>query len=420
MASILQQARGGEVSKFAKEVIGIIKILQKNNAYARVKGRVRVPELENIIQKYTKSDNFQVIVDGGLRRNAWALPPRLTKNNPMFYDMWRHVWPEELEEEGYAVVRRNKHPIGYVDQDGIFNGFFRKLPCEIGLSWDMLTPTGDIRHTPEEVAATLFHEIGHIVVALRMLDHTARINQVLNAAHTAMMDIGDTKRRVVFLQELEKEEGIEIPDLEYVARENKKELTTTVLLGASIRAFRNEIGDDCYNLRGFESLADHYATQHGLGYHLATGLDKLHTGSAAKYKSAGQATMVVLEGIFAIYASVMSIGLLPLLIIAGLVNPSEKIYDDPKDRMARTRRQLIEHLKSAKDKDERNKLIKQIDELAVMMEEYHNKRGVLEAIFETVSPKGREVKKARDLNQVLEKLASNELFVAADRLKQFA
>lgn len=421
MASILPQVSNGGLSALARSANIIIAAMIKSGSYAKIKTRTRCPELEKVFADGINAKGLKIYIDPSVSRNAFAMPPMISKNNPMLYDFWRNVFGSELEEEGYNQLRRNQSPIGWVDADGKFYGMFQDLGMEITLGWDLVNHYAN-GFNPDSQGTTgiLFHELGHLTSYLIALNHTVRTIQVLTATHNSMMDLGNTADRKTLLQDIEKIEGIEIPDLEYVARENKKELTTTVLLGASAKKLRNELGDDVYNLRGFEALSDHFATQHGLGRPLMETLDKMYIGSPAKYKSAGQCMTAMLETFLMLVASIYTLGIFLAFLMFGMFSVNEKIYDDPKDRFARTRRQLIEQLKNSSSSEGRNKLLEDIDKIDEMMKTYHNNRGVMETIFETLSPTGRKNKQVRELSQSLEKLANNELFVSANRLKQLA
>ena len=182
---------------------------------------------------------------------------------------------------------------------------------------------------------------------------------------------------------------------------------------------RNELNANIYDVRGFEALSDNFAAQHGAGFDFVIALDtmpsmkyvKKNTTQALLYNSLTTsvrlANFIFAPGL-AVIGTIMAI---------ALHMPSEKIYDDPKDRFKRISDNLILTLKDNRNGDNA-KLVEEVIQIQKIMDSYHNRRGFIETLYETVTPNGRDSKSLRELNQHLEEFSNNKLYLAAAKFTQ--
>ena len=107
---------------------------------------------------------------------------------------------------------------------------------------------------------------------------------------------------------------------------------------------------------------------------------------------------------------------LPLTLI--FLNTNEKLYDEPKERMERIRRDMVNELKRDKiDKDYRDQVLTDIEVIETITKEMNDKRSFLQFFHSTVYPKARHQYNQMRFQQDLEILTNNDVFVRAQKLK---
>lgn len=426
MATVLNQVKNSDkYSPMGISLIATLRAIRESGSYAKIKKETVIPELSAIIAKHTLLKNVEVRVDPELRQNAYVMVPMLFKNNPMMYDYWREWFGEELEEDSTKALKKAKAPNqldAWVDRaESKVYGWYQELKIPIVLSYDAivkLESSWDV--TAEEIVGILMHEIGHVFSFLIAMTYTARTNQVLYDAHKQLMGVGSVEDRVRILRQIAGRENIDIEDAASLAKNNNKDAITTVIVGGLLKQMRSELGNDVYDMRGFEALSDNFATKHGFGLELVTALDKMPSMKSYKAKAAGQFLNAFMELTINLILSVGTFGIWALLLFF-VCNPTEKIYDDPKDRYQRIRNELLNQLKDGSlDKSRKQKLIADIGEIDKIMAFYHGKRGVYEAIYEFIKPEGRDANLARKLNQQFEKMANSDLYLLSAKVEQLS
>jgi hypothetical protein len=165
----------------------------------------------------------------------------------------------------------------------------------------------------------------------------------------------------------------------------------------------------------WEALADQYATRMGAGRDVATGLAKLYRGGFnISFRSL---PMYLAMEAFKLIAIVNPVIFLALVL---LDSPSE-LYDTPGDRFKRIRNQVAENLREPDlSKDDIARLNEDLRVLDDMIKTVNDRRQLINVIWDTVSPQSRKDRNQRLLQQNLEELAANDLFIAAVNLKQLA
>ncbi|AFI55306.1 hypothetical protein TSMG0023 [Halocynthia phage JM-2012] len=410
----------GDKSVQSLTIQGIILTLRDKMTYANITKPTVCKELTDGINEVFNS-NFTVYIDPTISQNANVSIPMIDKNNPMWQQVYRDNYSEHLDSEANKELYRasGKDLTGHIDDKGRFHGFMAKAPSRLTVSLDMLHTKTKWQLKPAGAVGIILHEIGHFTNFMKGLGWSVRTNYVLQQVNNRMMGIGDSSGRVKLLKEVAKSEEINIhDDIDYIANVNDEKTTTTVIVGGLLNRMRSELGSDVYDARGFEALSDNFAASHGNGLDLVIALDTMPGSRFQKFGTTEPLILDGLKGMMMLASAVLNPAGASVLMMLSLMfyAPEKKIYDDPKDRFKRVADNLITSLSSNR-KGDNKKLIEQIESIHEIMEQYHNKRGVIESIYETVMPSGRRDRSLRELNQNLEDFASNKLYLAAAKFK---
>lgn len=411
----------GSKSVQSLTIQGIISTLRETTTYANITKPTKCKELTDGINDVFNS-NFTVIIDATLSQNANVSIPLIDKNNPMWQQIYRDNFEDYLDSEANKELYRSagKDLIGFVDDKGRFQGFMSKVHSTITISHDMLFNTKSWQLKPAGAVGIILHEIGHFTNFMKGLGWSVRTNYILHQVNNRMMGIGDASGRKKYLKEVAKAEELNIhDDIDYISTVNDEKTTTAVLVGGVLNRMRNELGADIYAARGFEALSDNFAASHGNGLDLVIALDTMPHSKFQKFGTPESLLLDSMKGLLMLSSLVLNPAGASILMTLAIMfySPESKIYDDPKDRFKRVADNLITSLKSNRGEDN-EVLIEQVESIHSIMEQYHNRRGVIESIYETVTPTGRKSRSLRELNQNLEDFASNKLYLAAAKFQK--
>lgn len=375
--------------------------------------------LSDIVRKHTRiSTLFEVNKRKSI--GAWVIPPTIDRNNPLVAAFAKAM--DGHSYQGMLIVRRRMDSIGYVDlHKGTVHGIYEKVMTAIQLSNGFLmTDVMDV----EEQAAVVLHEVGHIFTYFEYLGTHVKMNYALSSVTAEVMRTNDHQRRVQILEDLSHVEGYSF-DINAAAEIKDGITLQTILIGEGLKKVRSELGSDIYDLKGAEYLADQFAARHGAARANVTGLTKTAMyGSSLSLRSNG--TFVIVEAIKAVVwltASTATLGGAAwVTIIYGIIaNPVADRYDTPKDRFTRIKHQVIEALKDPENSPERRKaLLEDIEVIERIEETVTNRRTLFEYIFTNIVPSHKKQWKQQVLQQELEAIAANPLFIASAKLQSRA
>lgn len=286
--------------------------------------------------------------------------------------------------------------------------------------------------TPEQITAVLLHELGHGFYSCYYSDRSDRTNQVFASISRHLM----------------KEE---VGDIEYVYRELTK-ITPSITKGevdkmlngpkvvAGATWFKVVMGvvksqtiDDTYNKTSFEQRADNFATRFGYGKHLLLALDVLSKHSIEKagkgWHTFAHMTSVLFMMVGALLVfSLISTGSVGLALFFGALkfvtvlaegeNIRDYTYDRLKFRYQRVRQDAIDQLKNTKLK---SSVVKDYLEQIYTMDEIIKSTSVFKSIDNRIAnfifSGAREAEASITDQQLMETLASNDLFVQAAAIR---
>lgn len=407
-------------SKFARSVNAVLAGIRESGSYAnrdaeakRNGGSVKCTELTEIVAKNTNL-NVTVFIDYQTKLNAYTTVPLVTAQTVMLDDWVRKYAQEYIEAQTKKDLRKRKQLEGWVDSDGKVQGYYKEVPIEIHLGYSFVYKDqgGDMEIT--NAGAVLFHEIGHDITLFKSLTQTCRTNAILFDSHQELLGINNADEKVIFLQKVADKNDLNIDS---TALKNAKQSEVyTILIGAVQEKFYSEYGCNVYEYRNFEAMADNYAVRHGYPVSLVTGLDKMYTPAPAS--SVGIRTRNCLFGLLEFIAELVGTGLFWLSFLWLIVNPTYKIYDEPKMRFIRIRNEMLSSLRNRKvSSARRQKLVHDIELVDKVIAKYSVNRSLLEVTYEFLTCEGRRGKNLRRLHQVYEALNANTLYASTVKIE---
>lgn len=365
---------------------------------------------------------IQVELDPDTSPNAYVYIPEININNSIMQE-WTRNWTtndslldlkKALGRTTEALLDRSTSKVG-----GVLSNLLIKSCITKGL----MTAK---EFTCEEIAAVMMHECGHVFTFFeRMLDIMS-MNYAISAVTSRLLNTEDKKLRMNLIHEFDAAFGVTIPDVELLAETKKGETIATVLISETMRSRRNAEGDMIYSQRGFEFSSDQFATRHGAGAHLVTALDKMMRkyGNDSSYSCWAmhiiKQTGVFLLSISGILAGLFIMPIYSIILIALLFisRPLDKTYDEIPARFARVRREMIDGLKDQTLPAElRRGILSELETVSNIIDKLEYKRGWLEAVWAHIIPSGRKATTSQELQQLLERLGNNDLWIAAAKYK---
>lgn len=343
--------------------------------------------------------------------------PNLDRNHPLIADIIR--W--SAGDKSVATLKKIAAGdlVGVVDREkGKVYGALSKLVCPLYITTEFFTNEA---FTMENLAATILHEVGHVFTYYEMLGDVCTKNYAVACAANDMFNKQTVSDRIKVLESYERILGSEIDDKKTVAEGTDKTATVTHLLCSATYERRNEDGSTVYSYRGFEFLADQFATRHGAGKYLGETVRKLApltaTSATAHYATELFKFSTLVANIVFTATTYNFVFLAIQATYILMVRPMDKLYDDPLERIERIEREMRGELRDRKLSDVRRKqVLADIDAMVMVKEGVKDRKGIMDIIWEYVIPSGRSERKATEFQQELEKLTNNELYVAAARL----
>ena len=183
-----------------------------------------------------------------------------------------------------------------------------------------------------------------------------------------------------------------------------------------MRHMRSRTMTCLYDVRNCEQLADTFAAKHGAAVPLARGLDKIFKkygmyGNPNPFVNILSQTTMLLKVIMPFSGRSLSRILLTL--------DQPKRYDDPVDRMAFVRFQLIDDLKRipSGNKKLREDITESIKDITDLMAGVKERKNIFIKIHESFTVNGRSRKQQTDKIKELETLLYNDLFLQSAKFK---
>lgn len=291
--------------------------------------------------------------------------------------------------------------------------------------------------TNMELVAIVLHEVGHQFNIISNTYKTVKNSQVLLHNIKEQLSIKGKSYNDALVISYEKTFGIKIqsPTAKLSGQVAMITITTQFIKDTFNLSELNEDKDN-------ERLADQFASRFGLGSELGSALEKMHRAYKNNYFRSRESIVLsyMSVGFFILFLlfeiaegggillaiTVVSIIVSMILsiyysyITYGNTNQSPDKYDDMKNRVLKLKHDSVRQLRTLNDKDYIKRTLAKIDELDRLIALVPGENvGMLDTIMRFVRrSSAKKYIEIADLNRLVESLQSNDLYIAAAKLKQ--
>lgn len=355
--------------------------------------------------------------------NASILPPFIDARSPLLTYIMEGLKVGNDDRPG--LDHSLMFDEGTIDlENGKVDGVFSKVKGTLHVGFPLLAHLTD-----REVAAIILHECGHQFAYFEYITHASTLAVNLNWCASRLAKTNEKTARVRLIINTAKNLKVNVDDPDKLADPADPQAAITVLMESYTRRVRSGTGADFYDFRSWEALADQFATRQGAGRDLATGLDKLMR-TFGVYGGIGVTLLSYLGDIAVVGGLIGSLITSPVVgfLVLGLVGlslvspfPPEGTYDNPKQRLVRVKNEMIGALK---DPNVPADFAKRIHEDVAKLDELIDNVGrfdsLISGLWRVMTSYRRGNYRQIELQAELEKLANNDLFLAASKLNTLA
>lgn len=385
--------------------------------------------------------DMSVIYDGN-STNAWAETLALEGINILddkaqypSQDIWKFRLTDKDHVETIKKIVSGQYgdPTGSLDyKRAKVGGIFSKITAKITFTVPLI-----LRFEPYESASVLLHELGHIWTYYEQLGVAMYRNFIISNTIKEILSVKGEEEKFKFV--LDKNNLWDLKMDEDMAKKIAKmddEKFTKVMLGATSRYTASEVGFVMYNYNSSEVVADQFMAR--FGGTLSPELMGFTRGDYFKYLegrftafTVRSLTSVVLWAAGAI-AGVAIAALMGMIVgLFALISYSElrrgaysalfvngNTYDVGPDRYKRVRNEMVGRLKAIKDPTIQKAALQTIKDLDQIIAKYPEPKDSFgEKIIQFFYSSYKDEKAKRILQQTIEELLANDLFVTATKFK---
>ena len=364
--------------------------------------------------------------------NAFAscLPLYLNKNHILIENYLHGQFKIDDQEK---FINANNNEKGWIDlKIAKAGGIFSKYEHYLYINPAFMFIVRELNFTEKDVTAIVLHEIGHLFTNLEFSDRLERTNQVLASLANNVRTKGSKEQRSYLLKQLSKDlDDSEIKSLE---NENNRLILGVAIFRRYVQFVKSQLSIDVYNKTSAEQLADNFAARFGYGKELIIGLDKIAKleGGPEKNRSVRifntiNAVLALMHaigfsiaGIFLGYFLAPLFILLLLALVLSCAGEASNVfeYDDLKIRYKRIRQQYIEMISQLQlSKAELKDVIDNVEIMDKIIKDTVVYRTLWDKIANVVFSKNRHAKADIELQQLIEDLTHNDLFLASAKLQ---
>jgi len=334
--------------------------------------------------------------------------PDVNKNNILIQN-WLRNYIDGVD--GLAFLQKNDGIMrGTVDlARNKVSGVFSEFPAVLRMPLDMVGS----KYGPAKKAAIILHEVGHQFYFCAFMANAASTSQALSSMSKALDMSGTVEEREVVMLSVKKALKLSDLDEKALAKCTDRRVVETVVISAVARESKSQLGRSIYDSTSWEYLADQYATRCGAGRDLAEALDMIYKGSwNISFRS-------LPAFLFMEVLKITSLFMIPVLSVFMIaMDGNDARYDKPGARMIRIRSQIIENLKDRDlDKEDVVRLEEDIKVIDNLLKDVNDRRQFFEVVWDTISPTARKDRNYTQLQQELEQLGTNGLFLKAAQLR---
>ncbi|WP_144106610.1 hypothetical protein [Paraburkholderia sp. BCC1886] len=354
-------------------------------------------------------------------------PPMVNKNNPLL-SRWADWFRQSIvsNEDGDKIIATSKtKAIGNVNvKNGMVSGVFSTIVSTLYMVGADIVGK---RFEPEELAAIVLHEMGHLFTYYLVIAKTLSTNMILAGLSKKLDQTLGPKDREAVLVKVKSVAQLAELDTEALSRSNDKKVIEVVVVSNIAKSIQSEIGSNLYDISACEMMADQYAARLGAGRFLVTALDKYKRSPSStdiRYRSTMGYLVIEAYKLLLLAGGPFSFGLSWLLLLIhcaadGVDKTGE--YDNDANRYGRIREHIVEAMKSPKLSTEQQSSYAEdllvIDDIKQFAS---NRQQLLGYVHDFISPIQRKRISQEKLQRELESIANNDLFVKAAALRQLS
>lgn len=347
--------------------------------------------------------------------NAAILPPYINPNHSFFNTFTRQIARQYFDED-FRKIKETKE--ASVDRaTGTVSGFYSEMPATMYLHTGLV----NAGLTAAEIVAVTLHEYGHLFNYFDAIHSRFHDMSVMSRAITEANGIKDKYKRRDVLTFALKKVDVEVVDPDGLTSEIVENADSVdaiawgMYIDGTVHANKH-YGDQEYNWRANEQLADQFASMHGAGPHLASGLRKI-TDSPFNKNTSSRGAFILTEVIKTLYLLFPPTGAFILLYL--FVEEESLTYDGMPKRLKLMRQNLIGEIEANFNNPQMIKRLKEdIDFIQQVERSIYDRKTLYDYIQGAIVPRIRRLNKQEKKNIVIEDLIHNDLFIAALQMKQ--
>ena len=377
----------------------------------------------DITKRHTGMNVSLSILNFGDAVNAFASLPDLNRNHP-FMRTYEYLTVRESEGGRIVQMNNNKTRHGSVNlANGTVGGLYSEYPLTTSVFLGLIRNT---LFTPNEVAAIILHELGHLFTYFQYINTVGYGGLISAIAAKEIAGANTKEERLDSIRQSEKLLGIENPlDLDANVPQSEGKVQVVLFRNYLIQ-LASATGTAQYDYRNCEQLADQFATKHGAGRDLVTGLDKMYSMGGSSSKVSTFSFILVETAKLLTFLFVMSTGVgIPFALVSLILcSPGGyKTYDDPEARVRFIRQQIISAIQDVKrekryDSKILDSLIEDIEVIDATLATIKDRRTLNQIFWESLPTMSRNLKQQEKSAKQLESLLFNDLNYQATRLQQ--
>lgn len=379
-------------------------------------------DVQNSIREHT---NLQVdLKTSDFGMGASVIPWDINPNNPLYANVMNHFSRSRVVKKN---MKKHSEQVGWVDRkNSKVEGVYKDIETKIYI--DGLHR--NLEFKPEEVAAVVLHEVGHLFTYCEQMTQTVMRNLTLTVAANEVTNNGDYQERAKLIDTISKEMNYDNIDVKDLAESTDASAVSAVLIREADRKTRSSSNSYTYDITAWESGADQFAVRHGAGKALATALGRmsrteqqlksallLHRGIMVACLTflAGIKSAVIITGITLVGIPI----LMAIIWVRFIGDPNMDAYDPTRQRFKRIRQETLSALKDANlSKEDYRQILDQLDTIEEIEKSYIDARPAIVSIATNLIGSYSKEYKQRVLQKDLEELVNSKAYQAAALLKQ--
>lgn len=348
--------------------------------------------------------------------NAWIYPPAIDANHALLDDLRRDsgFMMEHIAKENAQTFGQQKYLIGTVDLDkSRVTGDFSKIHCPMEVTKGLLLHADA---TPEMITSAILHEIGHAFTYFEHYGRMTTFNGALHAAAERFVGADSREDKIKIINDIDGSFQTHTHDMDATLAIKSKQDFIVTYARIYLLERKSQLGSSMYDVTLWESLADQFAMRHGSGAD-SIKLDALLNRSVFNTSYQSWITHIIMTLLKSLlFFTMLFFGAFGVLMIL-FINPSIRIYDEPRARMDRMRRDMVAGLKDPTlPKAAKAQIVQDLELSDEILAQFNDKRGLIELFYTSILPNGRRQVSQRAFQLQMEQLTTSELFVAAGKL----